>query len=124
MTVDLEDTIAAIASAPGGALRGIVRLSGSKAIEIVARLFQPEDLKSIADLRTASCRRGAFQLRRNLGLAPATLYLWPTSSSYTRQPSVELHLPGSAPLLDAALEAVCASGPRLARPGAVPLRAC
>jgi len=51
------------------------------------------------------------------------LYLWPTDSSYTRQPSAELHLPGSPPLLEAALEIVCQAGARLARPGEFTLRA-
>ena len=36
--MDLDDTIAAIASAPGGAARGIVRLSGPRAIECVTSL--------------------------------------------------------------------------------------
>jgi tRNA modification GTPase len=64
-----------------------------------------------------------FLLPRNLGPVPTTLYLWPTKSSYTRQPSAELHLPGSPPLLEAALEAVCHAGARLARPGEFTLRA-
>jgi len=123
MTVDLEDTIAAIASAPGGALRGIIRLSGPNAVGIVSALFQADDYQSVLALKRASCRRGTFELPRMLGSVPATLYLWPTPSSYTRQPSAELHLPGSPPLLDAALELICQAGARLARPGEFTLRA-
>jgi tRNA modification GTPase len=59
----------------------------------------------------------------NLGPVPARAYLWPTSRSYTRQPSAELHLPASPPILEAALAAVCAAGARLARPGEFTLRA-
>ena len=33
-----DDTIAAIASAPGGALRGIIRLSGPKVVDCLQRL--------------------------------------------------------------------------------------
>jgi tRNA modification GTPase len=58
-----------------------------------------------------------------LGRVPALAYLWPTARSYTRQPSAELHLPGAAPVLEAALAAVCAAGARLARPGEFTLRA-
>jgi tRNA modification GTPase len=56
-------------------------------------------------------------------LVPAILYLWHTTRSYTRQPSAELHLPGSPPILQAALAALCHAGARLARPGEFTLRA-
>lgn len=123
MTLDLDDTIAAIATAPGGALRGIVRISGPTAEAIVTRSFKPESHEYPISQKLPTCRRGTFQLPRDLGPVPTTLYLWPTTSSYTRQPSAELHLPGSPPLLDAALEAVCQAGARLARPGEFTLRA-
>jgi tRNA modification GTPase len=118
MTFDLDDTIAAIATASGSGLRGIVRVSGPKAVEIAAMLFDGEGPKS-----SPTCRRGTLRLPRDLGQVPATLYLWPTTNSYTRQPSAELHLPGSPPILEAALEAVCQVGARLARPGEFTLRA-
>ncbi|HEY2415044.1 MAG TPA: tRNA modification GTPase [Pirellulaceae bacterium] len=122
MTFDLDDTIAAIGSAPGGALRGIVRLSGPQVVEIVGRVFHADDQTPVSHLRFAACRRGAVKLPRNLGIAPTTLYLWPTTSSYTGQQSAELYLPGSPPLLDAALEVLCQAGARLARPGEFTLR--
>lgn len=58
-----------------------------------------------------------------LGGVEGDLYFWPTSRSYTRQPSAELHLPGAGPILDAALESFCAHGARLAEPGEFTLRA-
>src|SRR5439155_12515371 len=117
MTFDLDDTIAAIAMAAGGGLRGIIRLSGPKAAVIAGQLFeeaateQPLDLRpnSLPDgegraarHRVPTCRRRRIRLPRELGLLPVTLYLWPMASSYTRQPSAELHLPGSPPVLEAA----------------------
>ncbi len=122
MTLDLDDTIAAIASAPGGALRGILRISGPAAVQIVETLFSAYGTRQTNSQRP-TCQRGTFHLPRNLGPIPTTLYLWPTTSSYTRQPSAELHLPGSPPLLEAALETVCHAGARLARPGEFTLRA-
>src|SRR5947207_1158921 len=109
MTLDLDDTIAAIATAPGGALRGIVRISGPLAVTIAAQLFDGGASQGFSATRFATCRRGSMLLLGDLGQTPATLYLWPTSSSYTRQPSAELHLPGSRPLLEAALAQVCQS---------------
>lgn len=123
MTLDLDDTIAAIATAPGGSLRGIVRISGPNSLAIVERIFDCANAGSLASVRSAACRRGRLDLPRNLGAVPATLYLWPNIKSYTRQPSAELHMPGSPPLLEAVLEAVCQAGARLARPGEFTLRA-
>jgi tRNA modification GTPase len=52
----LDDTIAAIASPPGGAARGIIRISGPKAIECVAALFQPVELGSSNAADIPVCR--------------------------------------------------------------------
>jgi tRNA modification GTPase len=117
--LDLDSTIAAIASAPGGSLRGILRLSGPDCLEIVHRLVG----WAVPTTSHASCSLTTLPLPRNLGPVPVTLYVWPNASSYTRQPSVELHLPGSPPILEAALEAACKAGARLARPGEFTLRA-
>jgi len=122
MSLDLDDTIAAVASAPGGALRGIVRISGPQALSIVRSVVVGDD-QAVVETLQASCRRVQLKLPRDLSPCPATLYLWPTDRSYTRQPAAELHLPGSPPLLEAALEAVCLAGARLARPGEFTLRA-
>ncbi|MEX2175531.1 MAG: GTPase [Pirellulaceae bacterium] len=123
MTFDLDDTIAAIASPPGGSLRGIVRLSGMGTLACMEENFRSSPRADIAALAHATCLSGSFTLPRALGDVPARLYLWPTERSYTRQPAAELHLPGSPPILDAALAAVCRAGARLARPGEFTLRA-
>src|SRR5947207_14692874 len=123
MTFDVDDTIAAIATAPGGALRGIVRLSGPRSVAIVGQIVRVENDGLLSSVRLPSCFRGTLRLGGRLGDVPLVLYVWPTASSYTRQPSVELHLPGSPPLLEAALRAVCQGGARLAQPGEFTLRA-
>jgi tRNA modification GTPase len=121
--LDLDDTIAAIATAPGSGLRGVIRLSGPDCVAIVGRLFQHSEFSALRELRRPYCGRGTFDLPRGLGPLPATLYLWPTGRSYTRQPSAELHLPGSPPLLSAALARACQAGARLAHPGEFTMRA-
>jgi tRNA modification GTPase len=119
MILDLDDTIAAIATAPGGALRGVVRVSGSQSLACVQGIFP----KGIGDMPAPAILDGEVLLPRNLGAVPARLYVWPGKRSYTRQPTVELHLPGSPPILDAVLEALSQAGARLARPGEFTLRA-
>ncbi len=54
---------------------------------------------------------------------PATLYLWPGTSSYTREPAAELHTLGSPPLLTAVVEQLGRVGARPAAPGEFTLRA-
>jgi tRNA modification GTPase len=121
--LDLDDTIAAIASPSGGALRGIVRLSGPASVASAERLFVPTSAVNISALRQTACLTGSLQLGDHWGAIPARLYVWPSTQSYTRQPSVELHTIGSPPLLEGVLEAAVQAGARLARPGEFTLRA-
>jgi tRNA modification GTPase len=129
MLLDLDDTIVAIASAPGGALRGIVRLSGAASAACAASIFRAGDPLRVA---SPTVLTGALTLPHGLGTAgrfqtcptvPARLYVWPDNRSYTRQPAVELHTLGSPPLLEAVVESLCKAGARLARPGEFTLRA-
>jgi tRNA modification GTPase len=123
----LDDTIAAIATAPGGAARGIVRISGPGAIEVVAQVFSPTDATAWKSFRTATRAPGTIGLRlagrSDEQRVPCDLYLWRTARSYTRQPVAELHTLGSPPLVEALLRHVCAAGARLAEPGEFTLRA-
>lgn len=119
----LDDTIAAIASAPGSAARGIIRISGPQSIEIAAAGFLRGDGKPLSSNGAAEGSDGQWQLAEIGRPVPCFLMLWPTSRSYTRQPVAELHLPGAPPILEAALADVCRRGARLAEPGEFTLRA-
>ncbi len=109
-------TIAAIASPPGAALRGVIRLSGPASASIVA---------SAAQLDRALGPRGAYRgrLRDGRGEQPLLLLWMPAPHSYTREDVAELHLPGSPWLLDAALKRVLELGAELAQPGEFTRRA-
>ncbi len=126
----LDDTIAAIASPPGGAARGIVRISGPAAFDCLTRLFKPNDGRAILPGLAAYAMAGALHLPELHAPLPCDAYLWsePTATSsgvrsYTGQPVVEIHTLGSPPLLQMTLRAVCAAGARLAEPGEFTLRA-
>ncbi len=123
MAYDPHDTIVAIASAASGAARGIVRVSGSDALELVARAFDQRPSESWRDLTTAETVAGQLRLRAIDRHVPCRLFVWPTSRSYTREPVVELHIPGSEPLVKLALGEMVAAGARLAEPGEFTLRA-
>lgn len=124
MPLDLEDTIAALASPPGAAERGIVRISGTDAQRVVAQIFRGDP--AAADW-TSSRRATRFtgQLEIDaLGVPlPAVLMNWPTARSFTGQPMAELHVIGSPPLLDAVLETLLTCGARPAKRGEFTMRA-
>jgi tRNA modification GTPase len=126
MSYDLADTIAAIATADGGAARGIVRVSGPRAVEVVGHCFTATDGRPLGDYRWPTAVAGQVALTLD-GDAPrrwtSDLFLWPTDRSYTRQPVAELHTLGSPPLLRELLATLCRCGARLAEPGEFTLRA-
>ena len=121
MTPDTRDTIAAIATAHGGAPRGVVRIAGPKALSLVSDLIGES-----VQLKTPRLVEGK-SLTVSLGGATrcvaCDLFVWPDERSYTRQPAIEIHTLGSPPLLEAILAACLASGARLAEPGEFTLRA-
>lgn len=140
-----DEAIAAIASAPGGAQRGIVRLSGvdcerilrecgiSCAMSISTDTLNP--CRSLSDRsdRTAVGlgRKSSVPFAEHIEIAvpglavsiPALLFFWRGSRSYTGQPLVEIHAPGSPPLLEAILSRLLAAGARPALPGEFTQRA-
>ncbi|KRG72059.1 tRNA uridine-5-carboxymethylaminomethyl(34) synthesis GTPase MnmE [Pseudoxanthomonas dokdonensis] len=105
-----NDTIAAIASAPGAGGVGIVRLSGPRALAIgnaICRLTLPA--------RTARYARFADSLGEVIddGIALA----FPAPASFTGEDVVELQAHGSPVVLQQLVAAACALGARHARPG-------
>ncbi len=125
----LDDTIVAIASAPGGAARGIVRLSGPGAIDCLDGLLSIRGQSDAALKQKAATSVVAGELRLT-GLAsslPCEFYLWPArhgaARSYTGQAVVEIHTLGSPPLLELIQRTLCQRGARLAEPGEFTMRA-
>lgn len=116
--MDTHDTIVAVASAQGGAPRGVVRVSGNQAVEIVASLVAAR----FETPRHANAIAAEMELVGGR-LLPVQLHVWPGTRSYTREPTVELHTVGSPPLLDLLVQRVTAAGARLAEPGEFTLRA-
>lgn len=113
------DTICAISSPPGGAPRGVVRISGAATIDCLRGCFSPWAVEGHAP----RAMEGSLALPGLAPGLPATLWLWPTARSYTREPCGELHTIGSPPLLEALVARLCELGARLARPGEFTLRA-
>ncbi len=104
------DTIAAIASAPGAAGVGVLRVSGPAAPAIAQALLGRAPQPRHAHF--AAFRDGAGEL-----IDRGLLLFFPAPASYTGEHVLELQGHGSAVLLDLLLQQVCGLGARLARPG-------
>lgn len=124
MSVSLDDTIAALASAPGGGCRGIIRISGPDVLQALDDLLDADfpDLLNRPPSRAVRVP-GMCRLSSCAAPLPIDVYLWPNRRSYTGQPMAELHTIGSPPLLEAVLSELYACGVRPARPGEFTLRA-
>jgi len=104
------DTIAAIASAPGAAGIGVVRVSGPQVPAIAQAMLGRAPDPRYAHFATFRDGDGTL-IDRGL------LLHFPAPHSYTGEHVLELQGHGSAVLLDLLLKRVCALGARLARPG-------
>ncbi len=117
-----QDTICAIATAPGGAI-GIIRVSGPDAIAITGRLFTPASGKPLAE-------RAAHTLTFGQILSPAgevvdevLVSLFRAPHSYTGEDSVEISCHGSAYILQQVMQLLVGQGCRAAGSGEYTQRA-
>ena len=115
-----SDTIAAVASAPGSSLRGLIRVSGRDVLSVLSCVLDRAELPSPSSAHRFASHVELASLNVQL---PGAVYLWPTSRSYTGEPMAELHLTGTPPLLEAVMERVLECGARAARRGEFTLRA-
>ncbi|MBB5321759.1 tRNA uridine-5-carboxymethylaminomethyl(34) synthesis GTPase MnmE [Marinobacter oulmenensis] len=104
------DTIAAIATAPGQAGVGIVRVSGPDARAIAARMLGYEPKPRYAHYGPFLDSQGEL-IDEGIGL------FFPNPHSFTGEDVFELQGHGGTVILDLLLREVCSQGARLARPG-------
>lgn len=109
------DTIVALSSAAGEAMRHIVRVSGTRAFELIANLTGSP----------VPAQAGAVRMPlRFAGLVvPAWVYTFRSPHSYTTEDSAELHLPGNDLLARMLIEELIRQGARQAEPGEFTARA-
>ena len=118
----LNDTIAAIATAPGVGAVGIIRLSGPEAYEVANKLFKPFKKKSVSELAAGRVTYGQIVNGETL-IDEALLLSFRAPHSYTAQDLIELQTHGGPAVLRKVLELCINYGARLARPGEFTLRA-
>ncbi|MCH8497675.1 MAG: tRNA uridine-5-carboxymethylaminomethyl(34) synthesis GTPase MnmE [Marinobacter sp.] len=106
----MTETIAAIATAPGRAGVGIVRVSGPKAADIASRLLGHTPRPRYAHYGPFYGSAGDI-IDQGIGLFFANPH------SFTGEDVLELQGHGGPVILDLLLRTVCEQGARLARPG-------
>lgn len=121
-TLDLNDTIAAVASPPGPGFRGLIRLTGPNALSIALERFSADDQGALPSRRPGR-RIGHLTVAGLRPPLPAAISLWPGPRTYTGQPLAEIHTVGSPPLVNLVLADCLTRGARHAEPGEFTLRA-
>lgn len=122
--MNIQDTICAISTAPGGAI-GIIRISGPKAITITERIFTPAG-KNTPKL---SCRPantltfGYIKNDNNEIIDEVLVSLFKAPHSYTGENSVEISCHGSSYILQQVMQLLIKNGCRSAGPGEYTQRA-
>ena len=120
----MNDTICALATAPGGAI-GIIRISGEQSLEILSHVFT----KDLTDARPNTIHYGHIVSPLPLEGSGEALIdevlvsVFKSPHSYTGEDSAEISCHGSRYILNRVLELLVQAGCRMARPGEFTQRA-
>ena len=110
-------TICALATAPGGAI-GIIRISGSKTLEILSRIFS----KNILEAQPNTIHYG--HIKDGVEIIDEVLVsVFRAPHSYTGEDSAEISCHGSRYILNKVIELLIQNGCRMAQPGEFTQRA-
>ncbi len=119
----MNDTICALATAPGGAL-GIIRISGPKALEILSHIFT----KDLSDAQPNTIHYGHIieydaVLQHPSPIDEVLVSVFRAPHSYTGEESAEISCHGSRYILNKVLALLIENGCRQANPGEFTQRA-
>lgn len=117
-----NDTICAIATAPGGAI-GIVRVSGERAIEIADSIFQPSHPTPLSEKKAYTLSYGQIIDNHGEVIDDVLVSLFRAPHSYTGEDAVEIACHGSTYILQQLMQRLTEKGCRLAHPGEYTQRA-
>ncbi|CAK7035168.1 MAG: tRNA modification GTPase MnmE [Peptostreptococcus russellii] len=118
----IDDTIAAIATAPGEGGIGIIRLSGSNALDIANKMFRPLYRDSIGDYAVRTLIYGNIY-DEGVVLDEVLLAYMKGPHSYTAEDVVEINCHGGFISVRKILELALKSGARMAEAGEFTKRA-
>lgn len=116
------DTITALATQPGGAI-GVVRVSGSKAIELTEKVFRGMGKKPLHEAKGNTLHYGEIVGKDGKEIDDVLVSVFRAPHSYTGEDSTEISCHGSAYVLNQVVKALIDAGCRQARPGEYTQRA-
>lgn len=122
MFLDTEDTIAAVATPNGAGGIGVIRLSGTRALEVSAKVFSP--LNKVQKFEPRHLYLGNIidpEDRQTLDLVLCVYFKAP--HSYTGEDVVEIQAHGGQLNIQQILSLLLENGARIANPGEFTLRA-
>jgi tRNA modification GTPase len=114
-----DDTIVALATPHGIGAIGVIRISGSKAIDIINQLFPSKDLSK----QNSHTIHVGFLKDDGKVLDEAVVSLFKNPKSYTGEDVVEISCHGSPYIQEQVINAIVKHGARLAKPGEFTQRA-
>ena len=122
--LNVQDTICAIATAPGGAI-GIIRLSGPDSIRITDNIFTPigKDKSPLKERKAYTLIFGQIMRENNEVVDEVLVSLFRAPHSYTGEEAVEISCHGSAYILQQVMQLLIKNGCRSAGPGEFTQRA-
>ncbi len=114
-----NDTIVALATAPGLGAIAVIRLSGDKAIEMVSTVFSKKNLQAAP---THTVHYGKL-LDGDIVIDEVVVTIYRAPKSYTGEEVVEISCHGSPFIQESILQLMMQIGARLAKPGEFTQRA-
>ncbi len=114
-----KDTIVALSTPPGIGALGLIRLSGSKAIEISQRIFS----KNILEVKANTAHFGMILGKEKEVIDEVVLTIFRAPRSFTKEDTVEISCHGSSYILQQVLQLLLENGARLAQAGEFTQRA-
>lgn len=123
MTMNTQDTICAIATAPGGAI-GTIRVSGHEAINITGKIFKAiNNGKKLSERKPYTLAFGHIINANNEIVDEVLISLFHGPHSYTGEHSVEISCHGSSYILQQVMQLLIQNGCRAALAGEFTQRA-
>ena len=116
------DTIAAISTPRGEGGIGIVRLSGSDSIKILAKIFKPISKKKVEELKNFTINYGHLYSKNEL-VDEVMVSIMKGPKTYTKEDIVEINCHGGYLMTEKVLELVLSNGARIAEQGEFTRRA-
>ena len=117
------DTIAAIATAMSDSGIGIIRVSGTEAVDVVNKIYRSKNRKkNLSDYATHTINYG-FIYDGDEMIDEVMVALMLAPKSYTTEDTVEINCHGGVLVMNRILETVLKNGARMAEPGEFTKRA-